>query len=291
MNNVFTRSWSITKLSFAVLFKDKKLLLFPILSVIFSILFVISLIFPTFILGMFNEISMNTGIAELVILFLLYLGLAFIATFFNVSTVYIIKQQFEGEKTSIKDSLKFSFSKIHLILAWSFVSAVVGVILRLLQVLARRARGPAAIVLHIFRNILSIGWSIATIFVVPVLVYKGTGPIESIKISSTTIKKTWGESLIRFFGLGLAEFIFILFGGIAFIGLGLLLSLFSPIGLIIGIILAVLYVLLTVLVFSIANTVYNTALFVYAESGKIPNGFNKNVLENAFVRSNDKNKF
>ena len=42
----FKRSWSITKKTFHVMGHDKEIMLFPILSVIFSIILFIILVFP-----------------------------------------------------------------------------------------------------------------------------------------------------------------------------------------------------------------------------------------------------
>ncbi|HYD03068.1 MAG TPA: hypothetical protein VEC16_02105, partial [Alphaproteobacteria bacterium] len=46
--------------------------------------------------------------------------------------------------------------------------------------------------------------------------------------------------------------------------------------------LGILYLIAVVASFSVANTVFSTALYVYAETGKVPKGFNNNVLSNAY---------
>lgn len=284
MFEVFSRSWQITKLSFSVIKKDKELLTFPVLSGIFSLLFLVAIIFPALFLGPFLEQGVQGEWFEFVLLFLIYLGLAFIATFFNVATVYIVKSRFEGGDATFKSSLGFAFSKIHLIFAWSVVSAVVGLILRVIELIAQRIRGAGGTILQIIRGILGVAWSILTLFVVPVLVYKGLGPIDAIKESAATIKKTWGESLIREIGLGLVQTIFIIIGIIVFVLLGIALSAVFTYGLLVALFLGLIYVVLIILVFNIANTVYNTALYVYAQTGEIPDGFNSEVLANAFTK-------
>ena len=76
---------------------------------------------------------------QLFILFLTYLGLAFIATFFNVCVVYTTKKRFEGGNATFGESVEFAFSKIHLIFAWSLVAATVGLLLRILDNIADNA--------------------------------------------------------------------------------------------------------------------------------------------------------
>ncbi|MGM5488508.1 MAG: DUF6159 family protein [Nanobdellota archaeon] len=282
--NAFSRSWTITKLSFNVLLKDKEMLLFPILSGFFSLVFLVSMLFPSVITTLLRGAMPELAILEYVMIFITYLGIAFIATFFNVCTVYTTKRRLEGGNATFMESIKFSFSKIHLIFAWSLLSATVGLILRILDHMAERMGGVGKIIMSIIIYLLGTAWSIITIFVVPVMVYNGLGPFDAIKKSITVLRKTWGESLIRYYGLGLAQFIFLLVGVLL---LGLITIGLSPlgfVGIIIGIILIVLYIILVSLVFSIANSVFNTALFVYAETGRVPQGFSAEVVQGAFTK-------
>jgi len=48
-----------------------------------------------------------------------------------------------------------------------------------------------------------VGWGLITAFVIPLMVYQDIGPIDAIKRSGAIFKKTWGENLIRVFGVGL----------------------------------------------------------------------------------------
>lgn len=282
MAGMFLRSWEITKLSFGVIGKDKEMLWFPILSGIFSILFILAILFPTIIVGFLAGDQIQGGIYELLILFVIYLGLAFIATFFNVATVYTAKKRFEGGDATFSESLKFAFSKLWIIFLWAIVSAIVGIILRLIEMAAERSGKIGEIVLTIIRGLLGAAWGIVTVFVIPILVYKGHTPIDAIKESTKTIKKTWGESLIRAFGLGAIEMLLIVLGVVLTIvlfivsiplGTGVMLTVLS---------LGIIFVLAVIIIFTTLNNIYNTALYVYAETGKIPNGFNKEVLAHAF---------
>ena len=120
MANVFSRSWEITKISFRVISKDKELLIYPILASIFSLIFSIAILIPTIFIGWINngipeDISAAFGLIEYLIIFATYLGLALIATFFNVCVVYTVKTRFEGGNATLGSSFKFAFSKFHLI--------------------------------------------------------------------------------------------------------------------------------------------------------------------------------
>ena len=122
-----------------------------------------------------------------------------------------------------------------------------------------------------------------TIFVVPVLVYEGLGPVEAVKKSVAIIKKAWGESLIRAFGLGLIQLVvFILVLLASALIVYVLSSAFDVAGMLIGISIGAGLLLLTGLVFVVANTIFNTALYVYANNGQVASGFNEEIVRNAF---------
>ncbi len=279
--NSFSRSWELTKASWHVLRADKELLLFPVLSVFFSIAFVIALLFPTVILAILNEVSVAFAFPFYLILFAIYFGLAFIATFFNTCVVYTTKIRFEGKNATFGESIRFSFSRLHLIFYWSVVSATVGIILRLLENAARSRRG--GFLARIVVSMLGAAWSIVTLFVVPGMVYYGLGPFDAIRKSISAIKKTWGENLIAYLGFGFAQFMCLLVGVVAFIPLFFLFLLMGPLGIVLLVLLGILYITAVVLVFGILKSIFHTALFVYAEKGKVPTGYSKEMLKGAFV--------
>ena len=283
--NALSRSWMITKLTFGVINKDRELLWFALLSFIFSALFAVVMIFPSVIPALmekgFSQESLE--VYQYVIIFLTYFGLAFIATFFNVCVVYTTKIRFEGGNATFGESIKFAFTKLPLIFQWSLLSATVGLLLRILQQLASNLGKIGQLVANILIGILGMAWSIVTIFVVPVLVYESLGPIDALKKSTQVIKKTWGESLIKALGLGLVQFLVFVMVILASAALTFVLSsAFDTVGLLIGISVGALLLLLTGLVFTVASTIFNTALYVYANNNLLASGFNEEVVKGAF---------
>ncbi|MHA1521239.1 MAG: DUF6159 family protein [Promethearchaeota archaeon] len=285
--NSFSRAREFAKLSFGVIKKDKELLLFPLFSSIFSLIFTASLLFPTIIVQIMAAIETSSdvvavfGALEYLIVFIYYLGISFIATYFNVCVVYTAKIRFSGKNATFGESLKFSLSKIHLIFLWSMLSATVGLVMYLLDNLAQSLGKGGEILVGILRSVLGMLWSIMTIFVVPAMVYYDLTPFKAIKKSNETLKKTWGESIIRHYGLGLIKFLFVLLGVIVAVGLGFL---FAELGgnaflIIAGVFLV--YLIIVLLVFQVAENVFNTALFVYADKGKAPSGISAGTLKQA----------
>jgi hypothetical protein len=283
--NAFSRSWTITKLAFSVINKDRELLGFALLSFVFSTIYAIAMIFP-FILPTLQENDFSRDslqVFEYVIIFLTYFGLAFIATFFNVCVVYTTKIRFEGGNATFGESFKFALSRLGVIFQWSLLSATVGLLLRILHDFAAKLGKVGQIIANIVIGLMGMAWSIVTIFVVPVLVYENIGPIDAIKKSTAVIKKTWGESLIRAIGLGLVQFLVFVIIIVLTAAIGYVLTNnFGVWGLAVAVAGGALLLLLTGLIFSVATTIFNTALYVYANSNQVASGFNEGVVKDAF---------
>jgi membrane-anchored glycerophosphoryl diester phosphodiesterase (GDPDase) len=279
------RSWSITRTSFSIIRKDSEMLWFPILAGLFSLLFSAALIVPTFVLDLAQQAGgerMVVGPLQYVVLFVTYFGLSFIATFFNVCVVFTTRVRLSGGDATFMDSVKFAFSRIHLIAGWSLVSASVGVLLRALDSVAQRSGLAGKILLMILRAILATAWSIMTVFVIPAMVYRDLGPFDAIKDSAETLKRTWGEALTTYWGVGLASFVCalpcigLIVGGVA------LVSQVPAAGVaLIGV--GILALLAVSLVFGVAGTVWRTVLYHFATSGTVPEGYDASTLQSAFV--------
>ena len=283
--NVFQRSFQIAKLSFGTVNKDKEMLLFPFFSTIFSIGFLIGMLFPTIILALWNGDSTpeQWEVMEYVLLFVTYLGLAVIATFFNVCVVYTAKERFEGRNPTFFRTIGYAFSKLHLIFLWGLLSATVGVILAALRNAANKSNSVGGkIGANAAAGIGSFAWSITTIFVVPAMVYHNLTPLKAIKKSVQTLKKTWGESILKYFGMGIVKFL-VYFLIVIMIGVGIYFTMSLSLNyLLITLGIGLLLLIIAALLFACADQVFDTALFVYADKGKIPEGWNKEVLATTF---------
>ncbi|MBN1792480.1 hypothetical protein JW826_02240 [Candidatus Woesearchaeota archaeon] len=282
--NAFARSWAITKLSLDVIRKDKELVMFPILSGIFSLLLMAALIIPALVFSAAAGIAGGDPAAHLMtyaVIFIIYLGLSIIATFFNVATVHTVKKRFEGGNATFGESVNYAFSRMDLILAWSLLSATVGLILNALDHVAEKLGTIGEIAMRIITSILGAAWSIMTIFVVPAMVYKGLGPIDAIKSSVTTLRKTWGESLIREFGTGFLAGMLAILGAILWFVVIMFSTALGGTAVLTALCLAFTYFVALFVFFGLVNAVFNTALYVYADTGKVP-AFNEGVLNGAF---------
>lgn len=277
----FERSWALTKTTFDIIRKDSEMLLFPVLAGVTSALYTVSLLVPGIL---FVAPSSKGGDADPLVAAMVmaaYLGLAFIATFFNVCAVYTTRVRLEGGDATFMQSIGFAFSRAHQILMWSLVAASVGLLLNMLHGSARRAGIVGRIVLHLLHKVLASAWAITTIFVVPAMVYKGLGPIDAFRESVQTVKNTWGENLIRHVGLGVVQVLAALCPILLIVGGAGLIQTHATVGAtLLG--MGSLGLVLVIVVFQMANTVFTTALYHWAVHRTPPPGFDAAQLSGAF---------
>ena len=207
----FSRSWEILKASAAVLRKDKRLLIFPLISTVVA----------TGLIAAFGlvywwwegfEYEASGGLTSYtpyalgcVFYFIAYL----VAVVCNTALVAVATAHMEGASPTISDRLRFTWSRMGTILGYTLIAATVGVMLRSLQ---ERLGAVGAFI----AGLTGIAWTVATFLVVPVLVNQNVGPVDAIRESARLLKKTWGENIIANGGMGLIFSIFyILFGFIA----------------------------------------------------------------------------
>jgi hypothetical protein len=302
----FKISWDIFKRSLSVIVQNKTLLLFPAIALVF--VFIIALFFVSpFVLsntghaltdplhwetlgGEFKNAVENKDMISGTIGFtwfaVIYLISMFSATFINVAFYNEIIHALNDNGVSIARGFKAALSKIKLIMIWSLFAGIVGIIIKNLE-------ERLGFVGRWIIGLIGISWSVASIFIIPVIIKEGksTNPLKLLKTSALTLKKTWGETVIGYIGIG-SLFLFGL--------LGVLLLLISwvfvvttfpqpgPLVLTILITYLVLVLLFLILLLPfgffthVAHHVYRCALYVYATEGAVPGSFDEEMMNRAW---------
>ncbi|NII11390.1 DUF6159 family protein [Oleiagrimonas sp. C23AA] len=275
----WSRSWSLVQASLAVLKSDRRLLLFPLLSGICSLIVVASFIGPIAASGAWRHMDTSAGGwdgVSYVALFVFYLLQYTVIFFFNTALVLAAMARLEGRQASFGQALREATGKLPQILGYALIAATVGMLLRALE-------ERLGLLGRIVIGLLGAAWSVATFLVVPVLASTNEGPIDAVRHSTALLKRTWGENLIGRFGFGLA------FGVAIFVWVMLsMLAVMTTVnlhwpwltGAMIGI--AVLGFVLLVLLQSTLQNIFALALFRYAEYGETDNGFDGALMEGAF---------
>ena len=274
----FQRTLALARASWAVLKSDRSLALFPLFSAIASIVFVAALA----LLGWMTkstgtpDAAGHTGytanVATIVIGVVLYVGVAFIQTYFLASLVGSANEVLEGRPTSVGKGMSIASSRIGRLLPWAVVSAIVS---SLMQALEQRA----GVLGDIVASVLGAAWSVLTFLTVPIIVFEDVGPIKALKRSGTLTKQTWGENIMAQVGFGLLGLlptllgIGLIVGGLA-TGTALLAIPLAAIGVIV--------ILVTMTVLAALGGIFRTALYRYATQGSVPGPFAGADLEHAF---------
>jgi hypothetical protein len=273
-------SFELAKSSWHVLQRDKKLVVFPILSGLGCVLVMLSFAIPLAVVGLRGGFD---GLGEdgrplpwwtYAVAFAFYFCNYFVIVFCNAALISCALVRFGGETPTLADGFRAAGARLPQILAWSLVSATVGVLLKVVENAHEKAG-------QLISALLGTAWTVITYFVVPVLVVEKVGPVQAVKRSLAILKSTWGEALVGHWGLGLFIFLLTLPGILLLVGGAVLCAKVVPAGLAL-VALAVAYLLACSAVGSALNTIFLSALYQYAAFKQVPAGFEAGELAGAF---------
>jgi len=270
--------WALARESLRVLRADKQLLLFPLLSGIASCCVIASFAGAFFAIGLAGEKEPMNDLATWALAFVFYFVNYLVIVFFNSALVACAMKRFRGGSPSVGHGLRKARRRLGKIVAWAFFAATVGVILRFI---AERVGFVGRIVIAL----LGAAWTVATYFVVPVLVVEKLGPLDAARRSAGIVKKAWGESLVSNAGVGLATFVMtiLVIVPLAIAAIVLAAQTHSMAVLIAGVATVAIALVLAALISSALSSIALCALYLYATEGKVPQAFANTGLQYAFA--------
>lgn len=268
----FARSWALAKESWGVLKRYPGLSVFPLVSAVITVILSISFILPFVVVVGLKNLEHNMPPLGYVLTGIFYFLSYFVVIFFNCALVHCARKALSGQPTSFGDGMQAAGSRLGPILMWTLLAATVGWILNMIS-------ERAGLVGKIIIAIIGAAWNILTFFVIPVLVFEGVSPVEAIKRSGATMKKTWGEALIGNAGVGLAIFL-LGFAAVPVIVLAAFTG--SAVFILSAVALAVIWWLVLAAIGSSMSSIYRTAVYMWATSGTIPDGYTQDGLYSAF---------
>jgi hypothetical protein len=269
MNRV-TRSFALVGQSYRVLMQDKELMVLPLLSGVLIIGVVLSFFF-----GFDLRSRLETEDEQLLVVpgLLLYFVTYAIGIFFQAAIVAGATERLRGGDPTIGSALAAAGRRIVPILLWALVAATVGMLLRAIQ-------DRAGFIGKIVVAMVGAAWSLATFFVVPVIVLEEHSIGGSFSRSLDVFKKAWGETFVGGATIGIAAVcawltLIAVVGLLAWAGAGVLTFVVGAAG----------AVLLAVLVPALQG-VFVASLYQFATGGTAPAGFDRDLLGHAFTRKN-----
>lgn len=311
--NKFQRSWQLLKSSLTVMRRDRKLLLFPILTTACTLLVAVLFLLPVAFQPTGHSYTSSehwkavgnsiytvsesgtagpgtlenaepgagahsgvTGVRPLAVVYfaLIYFTSMFLATFFNVAFYQQILNALNGQPVSIRGGIQFACTKWQPILMWTLFAGLVGYLIKTLE-------ERFGLVGRLIMRLLGTAWSIACVFVIPVIITeeKIVNPLTVLKESALTLKKTWGESLIGYAGVSFGGALIALLS-VLWLGAGIAIStalhLWWLIPLIVLAWLAAF--ILWAYLLSVASQIFRCALFRYATQGALPQPYTEEMV-------------
>ena len=276
-----SNSWRLIKASAAVLRSNKKLIVFPIVSMIGVIIVSVTFAVPFFLSGIADRVaagnsSDDVGIFSLIVGFLFYLVTYTVIYFANSALVGAVMIHFRGGQPTLGDGFRTAGKHFGSIVGYALISSTVGMILRWIA--------EKGIVGRIVSSLIGFAWNVSTYLVVPILVVEGINPVEAIKRSVALLKKTWGEQIVGNMGMGAIFFLIGLaltvFGFVPLVALASGLN--SPALLIAGILILIVAIIVLGLISSALGGIYTAAVYCYAVEGSTGGHFEEDLVRNAF---------
>ena len=271
-------SWQIAKQCWRVLMLDKELLIFPIVSAIAMLLVIASFALPIWGSGLLEHVHDHPQ-ADRPILFAIsfafYLVSYFVIIFFNSALVSCALIRLRGGNPTVADGFRGAMKCLPAIFGWALLSAVVGMILQSLE-------QRVGLIGRLVISLIGVAWAIASYFAIPVIVTENVGPVEALKRSASLIRKTWGETLTVQVGLSLVAVAAGFVTMLVIIGGGALMPMSPVLG---GslMVLGILGFFCGIVVTATLHAILTSALYLYAEDGKVPANFDGELFKGAFA--------
>lgn len=259
------RSFQLVGQSYRVLMQDKELMLLPLISGMVMVAVMASF----FLIFGFDEQALRQNRVEAILpVFLFYVVAYAVGIFFQAAVIAGATDRLRGGDPTVGSAFAAAGRRAGAILLWAVAAATVGTILRAIQ-------NRSGFLGRIIVGLVGAAWSLATFFVVPVLVLEDRSVADSFQQSLRIFRQTWGETVVGSVGLGLAAFcawmtLIAIVGLLAWAGAGFAAMIAGGAG-----------AILLAIFFSALQGVWIASLYQYATGGH-PAGFDADLMASAF---------
>jgi hypothetical protein len=178
------RSWRLSRAAWEVVRGDRVLLALGAISVVagaigLALIFVLS--------GSFDNGHLS---GRQILLFTLIFAypLTFVSVFLNTAIAASAAAALEGRRLSLGEALAVPMRRLGAVALWALIAAVVGFVLE--QLASRLPLGGS-----IAARLVGLGWSLASLFAIPILALEDCSAPEALRRSARVVKKRWGEGI------------------------------------------------------------------------------------------------
>lgn len=260
------RSFALVGQSYRILMQDKELMVLPLIS---------GVIMVTVMVGIALGFGVDTSRIErhgpdtYLPLFLVYVVTYAIGIFFQAAVVAGATERMRGGDPTVSSALGAAGRRLGSILMWAVVAATVGVAIRAIH-------DRVGFLGKILATLLGAAWSLATFFIVPVLVLEEQSIPDSFRRSVSVFRQTWGETVVGGTTLGAA-------GVCAWLTLIAITGLLSMAIGVAAVAVFALGAVFLMIFFSALQGVYVASLYRFATGGVDSTGLDAALMRQAFV--------
>jgi hypothetical protein len=263
------RGWELSKKSWGLLRGHPSLAQFPLYGGLAVIVCAAIVIGPGLYLIDNGTVAVGGPLAVIG-----YYLLAVIGYYFSVGLAAAADRVFRGEESSLGDGLAVSRERFSQIAGWATISAFVGLILSALQ-------NQGGIFGEVLGRVLAIGWTLITFLAAPVIAFEGTGPVETLRRSSSLFRQKWGQQVTGNIAIGGLVFVFGMLPSILLVVAGILIWASAGFVGALLVILGVIGFAISAVISSALSGIFGVALYRYALDGEAVGGFTSEELESA----------
>ena len=282
----FHHAMRLTRQSAALLAQQKSLIVLPLVSGACLLLITATFMAPIVVSEEFRTAlegdTPDTQVMDYLYLFAFYLIAFTVMNIFNGALLHCVLARIAGRPVGVGAGLSAAMARLPQILAWSLVSATLGLVLQVL-------RDKAGFVGKLFAGLAGIAWSVATYFAFPLIIAEGIGPMRAVTESGALLRRTWGEMALTNVGISLLFWLaFLVLVPVFLVLFAFTATLESPAAMAaVGAVFAVLMGA-AILIVSTLSVVLRGALFVFARDGAVPGPFEREALAAAIRPKKDK---
>jgi len=266
------RGWHLGFQSLRIVFRDKTLLLYPLIPLTMAITLIV---FFYRIVGpdkLFWVIFVVNSLEHAQYVALGYLVIAVASVFFSLGLVACTRITIDERDSNFIDGMLASLRKFHWVVLWALVSWTIGPILNMLDHLRYTSQWV--------RKVTKTNWSQLSYFLLPILVVDNINLFSAIRRSSQTMAKTWGDGAVS--RLGFMWFFWLMnVPTIALFIYGHYLEGPWPKSLTF-VLMAMVYS--TLVIYQTIAAILSVVLYKYATDGTVVKGFDANWMKGAFER-------
>jgi hypothetical protein len=174
-----------------------------------------------------------------------------------------------GGDPTVGSALAAAGRRLGPIVMWAIVAATAGMIIRAIH-------DRVGFVGKIVTSLAGAAWSLATFFIVPVLVLEDRTVGDSFNRSVSVFKQTWGETVAGGTGIGIAA----VCAWVTLVAIAGLLASVAGMGALVVFAVGAVFLMIF---FSALQGIYVASLYRYATEGRATSGFDQTLLDQAFV--------